>query len=72
MKETLVVLTTTYVVYLIGSVIDSVLTSSVVDRGSNPDLVQLKTIKLRFVVFPLSTHLQGVRTKTNRVGIRIM
>ena len=33
----------------------SVLVSSAVDRGSNPDLVKPKTIKLVFVASSLST-----------------
>ena len=40
----------------IGGVKVSMLTSSAVDCGSNPDRVKPKTIKLVFVVLPLSTR----------------
>jgi hypothetical protein len=43
---------------LISGVKISVLAMSVVYRGSSPDRVKPKTIKLVFVVFPLSMHIK--------------
>ena len=40
----------------IGGVMDSVLASSVVDRGFDTNQVKPKTIKLACVAFPLSTQ----------------
>ena len=50
----------------------SVFTSSVVDRGSNPDWVKPKTIKLVFVASWLSTQHWGERARTGWLEIRIM
>ena len=40
--------------------------------GSNPGRVKLKTIKLVYAAYPLSTQQQAERTKTGWLGIRIM
>jgi hypothetical protein len=55
----------------IGGVMVSMLTSSAVDRGFEPDRVKHKTIKLVCVAFPLSTRHLGERAKTGWFGIRM-
>ena len=45
---------------------------SVVDHGFEPGQVKPKTVKLVIAASPLSMQLHGVRTKTDRLGVRIM
>jgi len=50
----------------------SELASSAIDREIEPRGIKLKTIKLTFAVFPLSTQFRGVRANADCFGIRIM
>ena len=56
----------------IGSVMVSVLTCRVVDRGFESDRVKPKTMKLVFVESPLNVQHQGGGPKTCRLVIRII
>jgi hypothetical protein len=56
----------------IGGVMVSVLASSAVGRGFEPDRVKLKTKKKVFVASQISTQRKGERAKTGWLGIRIM
>ena len=56
----------------IGGVMVSVLASSAVGLGFEPDRVKLKTKKKIFVASQLSMQHKGERAKTGWLGIRIM
>ena len=56
----------------IGSVMVSVLTCMVVDRGFESDRVKPKTMKLVFVESPLTMQHLGDRPKTRWLVIRII
>ena len=56
----------------IGVVLVIVLPSHAGDQGSNPGWVKPKTLKLVFAASPLSTQHEGVRAKTDRLGVSIM